>query len=83
MQSAYTVMIPEEALCSWKLHGVATEVLNCLEHYVGLWAKNESKHNCNGIRLNRSGAVRVSVVIRDILLVFVHHSGNFDTTYII
>ena len=30
MQSANSLMIPEEPLCSWKLHCVATEVLNCL-----------------------------------------------------
>ena len=33
MQSAYTEMIPEEPLCSGKLHGIATEVLNGLKHY--------------------------------------------------
>ena len=25
-------------LCSWKLHGVGTEVLNRLKHCGGLWA---------------------------------------------
>ena len=59
MQSAYIMEI---------LHGVATEVLNCLKHY--------RVDNRNGIMLNRS----VSVGIRGVLLVFVDNRGNFGTT---
>ena len=80
MQSAYTVMILEKPLCSGTLHGVATKVLNCLKHNGGLWAWPEPKHNRNGIMLNRRGTVRVSVVIRGELLVFVDNRGNFGTT---
>ena len=49
-----------------------------------MWAWPESKHNRNGIMLNRSGAVRVSVVIciSGVLLVAVDNRGNFGTTAI-
>ena len=41
VQSAYTLMIPEEPLSLGKLHGVATEVLSCLKKIGGLLAWHE------------------------------------------
>ena len=60
-------------------HNVTTEVFNCSKHD-GLWAWPEPKHNRNGMMLNCSGTVRVSVIIRGGLLVCVGNLGNFGTT---